>query len=275
MIIHGTRIRRRSRGLIAEFCPICREIRLFRVTDLSRYRHVYWIPVTPGTPVSRELQCEGCGTALMERIDDQTSPIPRTSANVIHVLAQTRPHRIESVRERLALEQRLVEGSATPAERIHLLIEPLILLSPVTDIRGRQSASESLTSIVILIWIVSIFGIAITWSGGQGPASMTSHSGSQVFWIRVASMASCVVFGLWSIERVLRHKRRFSMRFAIEPVVTAYAAILPTREEIDCALQAARGSVHNVVAKGLTTDEIVNRLGDRMRVQTRPVHGTD
>ena len=60
MIIFGTKGRDDARGVIADGCPHCREIRAFAVVDQFEVPHIYWVSMGQGTLRNTYMRCVHC-----------------------------------------------------------------------------------------------------------------------------------------------------------------------------------------------------------------------
>jgi len=60
MIIFGTKGRDDARGVIADGCPTCREIRAFAVIDQYEVPHVYWVSMGKGSLRGTHMRCVHC-----------------------------------------------------------------------------------------------------------------------------------------------------------------------------------------------------------------------
>lgn len=60
MIIFGTKGRDDARGVIADVCPTCREIRAFAVIDQYEVPHVYWVSMGKGSLRGTHMRCVHC-----------------------------------------------------------------------------------------------------------------------------------------------------------------------------------------------------------------------
>ena len=60
MIIFGTKGRDDARGVVADGCPNCREIRAFTVVDQFEVPHVYWVSMGQGSLRNTYIRCLHC-----------------------------------------------------------------------------------------------------------------------------------------------------------------------------------------------------------------------
>ncbi len=57
----GTTDREALRGVVVDYCPVCRQVRRFSVIDLRRTMHLYFIPLGKGTYQGSVRRCVECG----------------------------------------------------------------------------------------------------------------------------------------------------------------------------------------------------------------------
>jgi len=136
MIIWGTKEVRRRLGYVADFCPLCRDLRAFEVTRVGMAGHIYYLSFGEGQLAGYNRTCCTCGTAL-NAAPDSYKTLGERLLPVAELAAQTFPNLKEAYAARLALEKSLRNPLARnePGERAALLKEPFILLSPRVEQR--------------------------------------------------------------------------------------------------------------------------------------------
>ncbi|MBS2038293.1 zinc-ribbon domain-containing protein [bacterium] len=60
MIFFGTKGRDESRGLVADGCPNCRQIRAFNVIEQYEVPHLYWVSLGQGKLLNTYIRCLQC-----------------------------------------------------------------------------------------------------------------------------------------------------------------------------------------------------------------------
>jgi hypothetical protein len=63
-IVWGSRRTERILGYVADFCPVCREARAFRLVRVGLASHVYYISFGAGRHVGHVIRCEECGSSF-------------------------------------------------------------------------------------------------------------------------------------------------------------------------------------------------------------------
>src|SRR5689334_23177324 len=71
----GTQIDRTRIGFVANFCPICRELRPFRLMRLERVNHVYNQAIGPGQFTGHSILCCTCDLELAVPEGSKVQPL--------------------------------------------------------------------------------------------------------------------------------------------------------------------------------------------------------
>ncbi len=128
---------RRQLGYVADFCPICREPRAFRLSSKSLIRQSFYIPVSFGEFVGNERRCLDCGVDLA---GDPTRyvALAQKGGSFGTLKKLTYPSFDEAQRGRLELEKAVRKDPfGIDARNRQLLIrQPLELLSPRVEERA-------------------------------------------------------------------------------------------------------------------------------------------
>ena len=106
-IVWGKKRIERKQGMVADFCPICREVRAFTLIRVGLADHIYYVSFGQGKLAGHIIRCDTCGVAL--RADPTrfatAEKDPRIELETL--IRQTFPRLRETYAERLALEQRI------------------------------------------------------------------------------------------------------------------------------------------------------------------------
>lgn len=88
LIIFGFRIRFRTTGTIAFFCPRCGGDRLGDQRTARRWFTIFWIPVIPLNQVGEVVECTTCHTRYEPDVADQptTATLSEVLGNAVRVL---------------------------------------------------------------------------------------------------------------------------------------------------------------------------------------------
>jgi hypothetical protein len=63
-IIAGMKQVEQVRGMVADFCPICREVRAFQLIRIGLVSHIYYVSSGAGTLAGYVIRCNECGLRL-------------------------------------------------------------------------------------------------------------------------------------------------------------------------------------------------------------------
>ncbi len=139
-IVHGTKRVVRKLGFVADFCPICRDLRVFQLSRIGLAGHIYYISFGSGTLAGHTIECIECGIALSTDPMQYGAPQKQKDAGLETIIENTFPRVREVHAERLALENSLKQRQTIPQEkRASLIIEPFRLLNPQVDARFNGS----------------------------------------------------------------------------------------------------------------------------------------
>ncbi|MES2570352.1 MAG: hypothetical protein V4710_09915 [Verrucomicrobiota bacterium] len=131
MFIHGTKPVVKSLGSVADFCPICRDIRRFELLRNGTSSHIYFIAFGPGKLTSYTIQCAECGVSFFTDPTQYEEPANQRGLDLPALIDRTFPRIREVHAARLALESALKQRLTIPQDkRERLLIEPFSLLNP-------------------------------------------------------------------------------------------------------------------------------------------------
>src|SRR5262245_45859144 len=115
-IVWGTRRAHRRGGWVADFCPLCREIRAFAIERVKMVRHIQYIPVSSGQLIGENKICNGCGVRTPARSGDyRTVKRFRLGASVQALVEQTAPDLPQKMAGRLAMEETMRKSGIPPA----------------------------------------------------------------------------------------------------------------------------------------------------------------
>ena len=111
MIIWGTKRVVSSLGFVADFCPICREVRTFEVERIGMAGHLYYLSFGSGTLAGYVRTCRTCGTGL-NATPDMYARLSREMLRPDELQPITFPNLNEVHGPRLAMENR--SGTRSP-----------------------------------------------------------------------------------------------------------------------------------------------------------------
>jgi hypothetical protein len=111
-IVWGRRAYSRSLGYVAEFCPACKTVRSFRVTQRALKSHVLFVPLNSGKPLGCTGRCVQCGNQYRVEPKNYTGFWPRAEADTAALIAATNP-RLNAAKA--AAPMRAAAPAAAPA----------------------------------------------------------------------------------------------------------------------------------------------------------------
>ena len=258
-IVWGKKRVERKLGSVADFCPICREIRSFQMIRVGVASHVYYVSMGEGELAGFQATCDTCGVALKVEPTRYlvTKKDQRFAADVDSLVQETFPRLREVYANRLELESRLKRSRSTVSADEHreLLIEPFGLFNPIVAARFANSTEMDKRSGLGCLGTLLI-------SGAVFFGSMSFHGPTQD---RIL-IAALVLFGMgtaYTLFQMHLGPKRFFRTKILRSLVKALAPLEPTREEIDGCIQRCKnlGMQIGTVAK---TEDIWRLLERRM-----------
>jgi hypothetical protein len=220
-ILHlmSAQIRRDAAGRIADFCPICRDFtpaRLFHV----RVGRPLQLWSGDGRTVEFVRVCERCETEIPAEPATYASTDGQDAPDTDALLLRTQPDAVERWSTRLALEDRVLDGTATREDREQLLAEPVFALNRQFEIHRCIGPSDPRAVALYAAAVASAFaGMWIFFRPGLMPWSIAGAAGALLFW----------ALGLTAA----RHGPRRYVEKVIEPkIVAALRPLQPCSDEL-------------------------------------------
>jgi hypothetical protein len=239
IFIWGTKSSFPMKGYAASFCPFCRDLRQFKVKEIRRVSHVYYIPLGRGKLVGYRFECLECGVPLTMDEAPIESVAPTPSTTVDASIAETNPGLPSAYEKRLALEREIRSGSppTDPEIRRGLLFEPFEALSPemergCTETRidwpGALGCFGTIGAIVVSIFAAS-FLAEVIWGEQASP--------EMIIFVMIGVGLVGLVYTMWQLHL---SARRWLERRHVPHLKLALAPLRPTDEEIDEIIDAYR-----------------------------------
>jgi hypothetical protein len=125
-LIYGHTERRKRRGIVADECPLCEDVRPFLVTEHYVVSHLYFIPLGRGRLQASVRRCQACQGAFAcdSTLYDQFLSVRQARTLPIdELLEQTNPNLARAREARLQLEreaQRAVAGQSHADDEVLL-----------------------------------------------------------------------------------------------------------------------------------------------------------
>jgi hypothetical protein len=233
MIIWGTKLLRLRQGRVADFCPMCREVRAFGLVRTNSVSHLYFIPLGFGTTIAVTAVCESCGHE-MERDPTvyRTLAPKRSKDDVTALVKQTFPDIAEAYAERLELEAELRKSSdgLAASVREELVREALVNVS---------GAVEQIYARTHLDWrfglsLLGLLAVPLVTRSLAGTVSSNAQLESAVS--TAAGVVACACFALSVWFAATANGRR--LRSTVLPrLLTALRPLRPRESELDAMLK--------------------------------------
>jgi hypothetical protein len=254
-IVWGKKLVYRTLGYVADFCPMCRTPRIFKLRRVGVARHVYYVSFGEGELAGYQRTCEECGISLDAKatiyasVADKPAPLPQ-------LITQTFPNLAQAYQPTLALEERVRNSlsSLTPEERRVLIRNPMLLLSPRVEKRFASTHMDADVGYTILALVAALFG------GSYVLKRLFPDS------LEMSMLAILVVGMIIVVWQISQAGKRY-MRSQIVPVLaTALRPLKPTEGEVTAALEELKKLRHKIGSK-LKVNELMealaqNGLGD-------------
>jgi hypothetical protein len=231
-IVWGSKLRYPKIGYAADFCPICRDFREFRVHETREVSHVYYVPLGKGKLVGFRLDCPDCGVQLFQDELAIEDTIPSPSSSIDESISVTNPTIKEEYAKRMAIEKELASGALPedPEIRSALLFEPFEALAPEMARGSAETRIDLPGSLGCLGTIVAaiLAGFATPFLAktfGGGPAAEET-----VIFVILGVGLVGTVYTFWQLHL---SARRWLEKRIIPKINRALAPLRPTTAEIE------------------------------------------
>jgi hypothetical protein len=219
-VLTTTRHHRVRVGRVADFCPICRRFEGAALLDVRAIRPLarLW---GGGKSVEHVRKCEACGTELPAHLDDYAGTKGGDHLDIESLLGLSQPDVSARWGERLALEEKAMEGQASDPERRTLIAEPFFALDRKLQLRQCEGKVGVGTWCLRLTSLFLLFtGVALGFKTGSIELAAAMGAATIAFWIAAVAAA--------------RRAPRAYVRSVIQPsLIRALAPIRPRPEELE------------------------------------------
>jgi hypothetical protein len=224
-IVWGKKHVYRKMGFVADFCPLCRNIRPFRLDRVGLADHVYYVTVSRGELVGYAKKCMNCKTILNGN-PDLYREVSKKLLEPTELQRSTFPDLQTKYAERLTLEQTIKHspGSLPADTRSALLREPFILLNPIVEQRFSSTQIDKYTGLTLLAMFVLMPFISI-----MGKQFAPTYEGEIFLGFLIAGIAAVAVQGF------LQTGRYFG-KIIFPVLVPALKPLKPTAEEMTAVI---------------------------------------
>ncbi len=253
LFVWGKKRVERNLGRVADFCPICREVRIFQLIRVGLADHIYYVSFGEGKLVGHIIRCTDCNVDLGVDPTRYAMTEKDSNANLEVLIRDTFPSLRERYAARLELEARMkrTRSALSGDEYKKFLMEPFALLNPLVERRfakstemDKQSGIGCLGTIVIG---AAIFLASIKFTGPTQDK------------ILLAALIFVVIGTSYTfIQMHLGPGRHFKAKI-LPPLVRALRPLDPTRDDIASCVKRCE-TLGLKIGKVAKTDEIWARL---------------
>lgn len=188
----GKKVSRHGLGWVGDFCPICLSVECMRVVQLRTVGHLYGVPLGKGTPFARELTCRGCASTFGAAEIAYTKFAAHPGADGPSLAAETSPDVLEDIADRFEVEDRIVAGTLSEDDRLHIIAEPMVALEYMTTQRLGRGRIPTGAGLAIIALVFTIPAAAISWASPGTPPAFLAASTALVPLLIAASVMGYV-----------------------------------------------------------------------------------
>ncbi|HYG73867.1 MAG TPA: hypothetical protein VEK08_02450 [Planctomycetota bacterium] len=231
MIVIGWSIEETPLGYAADFCPFCRRIRAFKITQLSQQTHTYFISVHE-SELELTMNCLSCKFSCGTKTSNYLNLEPQTSA-LEELIQRTHPDVRSKYKNELALAERVRGETTTSQERIAWLKEPFQLVNHLLP---------NHCSPLLLIKEGTMYGFCIAIVIGIVTAVVAAPISKNPDITKSLGIVSGFATGMIAVPLCLIWRFRKSRRFIVENVYPLLQIALkgsrPTLDELNAVMQS-------------------------------------
>jgi len=251
MVLHFGKKRVEKRlGFVAGFCPICRDVRAFRLIQVSVATAFNEVPLGKGILAGHLVECVDCQVRLQSSLEQYPTAEPEYPLGLDWLVERTCPDLRAQYSGRLKVEAGLKKGRSMllPEQRGDYLLEPFLILSPMVDARfrdpTRMDVPSTLGGVATFLLTVVSFYCAIQFF--HGPAQDRALIGVAIV------LGLGVFFGLLQLHLA---PSRFVRRRIGLMAARALRPLDPSQGEIEDCLQKCREKKLRI-GRELKTDQL-------------------
>lgn len=256
-IVWGKKRIERKQGKVADFCPICREVRAFQLIRVGLATHVYYVSFGEGKLAGYTIRCNECGVELaVEPTRYATAEKdPRVDLEVL--IRDTFPRLREAYAERLELEARIKRTrSALSAEQHQqFLLEPFALLNPLVEQRFANSTQmDRQSGLGCLGTVLAGGGLFFAAMAFRGPVQDRILVGAAI----LAGIGT-----IYTLVQLHLGPKRYFKAQVLPSLVKCLKPLEPTREDLAACLERSK-TLGLRIGKITRLDEVWAPLERRM-----------
>ena len=254
MHLHFGRRRVEQReGVVADFCPICRAIRIFDFIRVAKVFHCFGIPLGKGTPINYFGKCRNCSFELQTNPYQYDTTTSKT-VDLEEAITKTHPNIRVAYAVRLALEEtvRKHPSSLSKAEREKLLLEPFQAINPtvIKHFSGQTplDLQSSLGCLGTIVLTVGMFTLAVHFAH----SALGDH-------LLLATLCVGLFFTGVTLYQFYRRPFRYFRRHLMPLLVRALKPLNPSRDDLEqCLLRCREKSL--AIEKHVVVNDLLEAL---------------
>ena len=257
-IVWGKKLVFRMLGYVADYCPMCRTPRVFKLQRVGLARHVYYISFGEGELAGYQRTCQECGIAVGAKPTIYAS-VAEQPASIGQLTAQTFPKLSEAYQASLALEERIRNSPASlsPEERHALIRQPFQLLSPRVEKQFASLHIDNDAGFTLLGVLIALF-LASFILKRLAPDSLEVAM--------VSILLAGLVLVVWQISQA---GKRFMQRKIFPALVAALQPLKPTEGEVQAVLAELKKLGQKIGSK-MKARDLMKVLGQNSAAALRP-----
>lgn len=256
-IIWGTKRTVRKQGIVADFCPICREVRPFEIKRIGKLNQIYYIAFGEGTLLGYIRECQVCGTTYnAEPLDYAKLEKDRSRVNDLEGLVRdTYPNLGQEYDERLGLEQLLKKSpsSVPPDIRMAHVVEIFRLINPEVELYYTRDTRMDKKSGLGCLGTLLLGGGLITLAITKFEHSKLEDP------LMYAAMGVFAIGTIYTIVMLALGPGRFVKKKLLPKMARGLHPLAPTEGEITAVLEKCK-SLGMKVGKKVKTAQIMEAL---------------
>ena len=238
MYLHfGTQTARIQLGRVADFCPICRNVRPFTLDRAEEYLQLYWLSFPFGTTVGHIAACCECEFETSIGTDRYQEISTNPSLDLDGLIRTTHPNVIERNAERLRLEENLrSNGPSTlnPGLRARLIREPFeAFAAPVQALYAKSKLDRRSRKALHVTLAVAFAGLLLPSFFSDAPQT------GMIIGVGISFLLGSIGGLVTFILVVLGPRHRLFQRIA-PSLARTLAPLRPSDAELEGCLDALR-----------------------------------
>jgi len=237
-IFWGTKAVRRRLGYLADYCPLCGELRCFKLKRVGMAGHIYGIALGEGQLVGHVMTCEACDVDLNGQPERYREIAPK-KLPLPELAARTNPEWQRVHTARLAVEKQISSafGKLSAQVRQALLEEPFALLAPKVEARFSVSQFDGPTALALVgMFVVGFVATAISEKLPESVGGYVALAG----WIAGLGLVA------WQLLEI---KHRYFRDKIFPTLVPALRRLKPSAAEIEAVLKTMKSRGEKIGSK--------------------------